>query len=210
MDNPRNRLLIVEDHQLVADAMCQLLSGHAEFDIVGVANDGLSAYAVCQQVLPELVLLDLALPGMDGIDVIHTMRRRWPELPVVVLTAFTDTQRCRASLDAGAQGYVLKHSPLQVLLTALHHVLAGKLYIDPDMPALTEASGENGVAVNLTLRERQVLKLVAEGKRNRDIAELLSISIKTVETHRLNLMRKLDAHNVIELSVWAVKLGTLV
>ncbi|VWC63911.1 two-component response regulator [Burkholderia lata] len=147
---------------------------------------------------------------MDGIDVIHQLRRRWEALRIVVVTASTEEHRSRAAVAAGALAYVLKQSPRHILLAALQHAALGKSYID--IALKVEALDTGGRArgeTSLTLRERQVLKLVAEGRRNREVAELLSISLKTVETHRLNLMRKLDAHNAAELSNWARRLGFL-
>lgn len=204
------RVLIVEDHSLLVDGVRSLLADRPRYEVVGAVSDGLAAYEACQQLNPDLVLLDLGLPGMDGIDVIHQLRRRWPALRVVVFTASNEEHRGRAALSAGAMAYVLKQSPQQVLLAALQHAALDKTYIDPALKLETLDTTERTLGETpLTLRERQVLKLVAEGHRNRDIAELLSISLKTVETHRLNLMRKLDAHNAAELSNWARRLGVL-
>lgn len=205
-------ILIVEDHSLLADGIRSLLSTQPQYQVVGTVADGLQVYEACQRLQPDLVLLDLALPGMDGIDVIRQLRRRWGELKIVIFTAATEAHRGQQALAAGALGYVLKQSPQQVLLAAMQYAAIGKVYVDPalKLEALTQPAAELSHGdTPLTLRERQVLKLVAEGKRNRDIAELLSISLKTVETHRLNLMRKLDAHNAAELSGWARRIGLL-
>lgn len=204
------RVLIVEDHTLLIDGIRNLLAAQPRYEVIGAVSDGLAVYEACQRLAPDLVLLDLGLPGMDGVDVIHQLRRRWEALRIVVVTASTEEHRGRAALAAGALAYVLKQSPQQVLLAALQHAALGKNYVDPALKLETLDAGEHAVGdTPLTLRERQVLKLVAEGRRNRDIAELLSISLKTVETHRLNLMRKLDAHNAAELSNWARRLGVL-
>lgn len=158
--------------------------------------------------MPDLVLLDLGLPGMDGIDVIRQLKQRWPELNIIVITADSAEHRARAALDAGALAYVLKKSPQQTLLAALQIASQGHIFLDPslDLEQITETRNVEG-PTRLTMRENQVLKLIAEGMRNRDIAESLKITIKTVETHRLNLMRKLDAHNAVELTNWAIRLG---
>lgn len=206
------RVLIVEDHALLIDGIRNLLASQPRYEVVGTVSDGLAVYEACQRLAPDMVLLDLGLPGMDGIDVIHQLRRRWEALRIVVVTASAEEHRGRAALSAGALAYVLKQSPQQVLLAALQHAALGKSYIDPALKLETLDAAERAPIPGdtpLTLRERQVLKLVAEGRRNRDIAELLSISLKTVETHRLNLMRKLDAHNAAELSNWARRLGVL-
>ncbi|MBT2869672.1 two component system response regulator [Chromobacterium violaceum] len=204
------RVLIVEDHSLLIDGIRNLLAAQPRYQVVGAITDGLAVGDACRQLEPDLVILDLGLPGMDGIDVLHQLRRRWPTLRVVVVTASNDTQRGQVALDAGALAYVLKQSPQQVLLAALQYAALGKSYCDPALRLDTlQAMPQSGDTPPLTTRERQVLKLVAEGHRNRDVAELLSISLKTVETHRLNLMRKLDAHNGAELSNWARRLGLL-
>ncbi|WP_279451957.1 two component system response regulator [Aeromonas dhakensis] len=204
------RVLIVEDHALLIDGIRNLLANQPRYVVVGAVSDGLAVYEACQRLTPDMVLLDLGLPGMDGIDVIHQLRRRWESLRIVVVTASSEEHRGREALAAGALAYVLKQSPQQTLLAALQHAAIGKRFVDPALKLETlESAQSSGAETPLTLRERQILKLVAEGKRNRDIAELLSISLKTVETHRLNLMRKLDAHNAAELSNWARRLGLL-
>ncbi|WP_312978169.1 two component system response regulator [Atlantibacter sp.] len=204
------RVLIVEDHALLIDGIRNLLTNQPRYDVVGAVSDGLAVYEACQKLTPDMVLLDLGLPGMDGIDVIHQLRRRWEALRIVVVTASSEERRGRDALAAGALAYVLKQSSQQTLLAALQHAAVGKRFVDPTLKlAPLESSKSSGAEMPLTLRERQILKLVSEGKRNRDIAELLSISLKTVETHRLNLMRKLDAHNAAELSNWARRLGLL-
>ena len=206
----RQRLLIVEDHALLIDGLLKLLASQPRFVVVGTVADGLAAYEVCQRLLPDIVLLDLRLPGMDGIDVIHQLQQRWPSIRVVVVTGTIEEHRARKALAAGALGYVLKQSPQQVLLTALRHAALGRSFVDSALRLdILNTDKTLGMDSTLTVRERQVLKLVAEGHRNRDVAELLSISLKTVETHRLNLRRKLDAHNAAELGHWARRLGVL-
>ncbi|MGQ5524528.1 two component system response regulator [Chitinimonas sp. PSY-7] len=204
------RVLIVEDHSLLIDGLRNLLAAQGRYEVVGEVTDGLQVYEACQRLAPDLILLDLSLPGMDGVDVIHQLTRRWEALRIIVVTASNEEHRGRAAIEAGALAYVLKQSPQQVLLAALQYAALGKTFIDPalKLDSIVAPEAPAGEAA-LTLRERQVLKLVAEGKRNRDVAELLSISLKTVETHRLNLMRKLGAHNAAELSSWARRLGLI-
>lgn len=184
------------------------MSSLPDYQVVGEVTDGLEAYAACQRLTPELVLMDLGLPGMDGIDVIYQLKQRWPELIVMVLTANSNEHRARAALDAGAVAYILKKSSQQILLAALQTVTAGRTFVDPalDQQQINEKPSLDGT-VSLTVRERQILKLIAQALRNRDIAENLKITIKTVETHRLNLMRKLNAHSAVALTNWAVRLG---
>jgi two-component system secretion response regulator SsrB len=202
------RILIVEDHSLLICGIKALLSTIPAYEVVGEVVDGLEAYAACQQLNPDVVLLDLGLPGMDGIDVIRQLTRRHPDLTIVVVTADTSEYRARDALAAGAQAYILKRSSQQILLAGLQTAIAGQRFLDPalNLAHVTSATTFGGLS-KLTTRESQILKLIAEGNRNRDIAEKLSITIKTVETHRLNLMRKLDAHNIADLVNWACRLG---
>ncbi len=202
------RVLIAEDHPVLRLGLKSLLDSTPPYRVVGEVDNGLQVYEFCQTLQPDVVLLDLGLPGMHGIDVIVKLRQRWKELGIVVITADSAEHRARHALDAGANGYVLKNSSQDILLKVLWKVQHGHTALDP---ALNEAQINQTSAcsnqVTLTPRENQVLKLIAEGDRNRDIAEKLSIAIKTVETHRLHLMRKLDAHNAAELVNWANRLG---
>lgn len=201
-------ILIVEDHSLLIEGIRTLLTDFPQYQVIGQVEDGLNAYRACLASPPHIVLLDLGLPGMDGIDVIHLLKRRWPELIVIVITAHAEEYKVAEALLAGAQAYVLKRSPRQVLLAALKTTLLGRRFLDPtlDQQLITAIMAKGG-EITLSSRERQVLKLIAEGKRNQDIAKYLVISLKTVETHRLNLMRKLNAHNAAELVNWARRLG---
>jgi two-component system secretion response regulator SsrB len=204
----KKRILIVEDHQILIYGIKKLLSTVATYEVVGDISDGLKVYGACLTLAPDVVLIDLGLPGMDGVDIIRQLKRRLPQLTIVVITAEASEHRAHDALAAGALGYILKKSSQQILLAGLQIALTGKVYLDPDLnPAQVAGTSTLDGPSKLTLRESQVLKLIAEGARNRDIAEQLRISIKTVETHRLNLMRKLDAHNIAELVNWAWRLG---
>ncbi|MBK5415419.1 two component system response regulator [Pseudomonas sp. TH31] len=206
---PRSqRILIVEDHYLLRYGLKSLMLTVPNYEVIGEVVDGLNVYAACQKLNPDVVLLDLGLPGMDGIDIIRQLKRRTPKLIIVVITADASEHRARDALAAGALGYVLKKSSRQVLLAGLQTAIAGKIFLDPALNRshVINTPNVDGLSA-LTTRERQILKLIAEGNRNRDISEKLSITIKTVETHRLNLMRKLNAHNIAELVNWACRLG---
>ncbi|BEV73190.1 MULTISPECIES: two component system response regulator [unclassified Paludibacterium] len=209
MKSPGIRLLIVEDHALMADGICQLLRALPHVQVLGVVADGLVVYEQCLRLQPDVLLLDLGLPGMDGLDVILHLRRRWAAMPILIFSSCRESQRIQRCLAAGATGYVLKQSQPKVLLAGLSELLAGKCFVDPAISIAPVSSRRASLPAEhgLTPRERQVLKLIAEGRRNREIAQLLLLSVKTVETHRLNLMRKLDAHNAATLSTWAHRLG---
>ncbi|CAG9167544.1 two component system response regulator [Cupriavidus respiraculi] len=213
--HPASRMLLVDDHAVMREGLKSILRNESTLTIVGEAEDGHAALKACFRLKPDLVLMDLQLPSLDGIDAIAMIRRRWPEIRVVVLAGMHSESRAAQALRAGAHGYVLKRSHPEKLIAALHAVRDDLAYLDPavnfeQVDAMRKADAadpKSNVAAGLTPRERQVLKLIAEGLSNRKTAERLSISAKTVETHRMNLMRKLDAHNAAELSQWARRLG---
>lgn len=204
------KILVVDDHDLIFDGLKNCLSPYPSLELVGFVNDGLEAYEQCLKLNPDLTFMDLSLPGMSGVEAIRQLRKRWPEMMIIVLTASEEEHKAREALDAGANGYVLKNGSKSTLLAAIKSVTRGKQFIDPSLDAShIEALGQvaEGDIPMLTPREKQVLKLIFEGKRNRDIAEALLIGLKTVETHRMNIMRKLDAHNVADLMKWAHRMG---
>jgi len=207
------RLLLVDDHALIREGIKTLLDGVRGVQVVGEAENGHEALTVCREVNPDLILMDLNMPLLDGVSAINLIRARWPHIRILALTSNVSEANAALALDAGAHGYLLKRSRREVLLAAVERVGAGQAFIDPSIDAAQVASlradGESSAGVTLTERERQLLKLIAGGSRNRDIAELLNISLKTVETHRLNLMKKLDAHNAADLTQWAFRLGLL-
>lgn len=212
-------VIVVEDHELLADGLCRLIEDELGWCVLARVVNGLDVYRACVVHRPALIVLDLGLPGMDGVDVIRQCVQRWPELRIVVHSASDDGERARQSLEAGARAFVLKSSSRTTLINAVSVVMRGDRFIDPavfgivhdptGMPLTSKPGAAELPERLLTLRERQVLKLAAEGQRNRDIAQLLSISVKTVETHRLNMMRKLDAHNVADIVRWAHRLRML-
>lgn len=205
------RILLVDDHQMIREGLRALLAGVPELVVVGEAENGHEAIAQCRNLQPDLVLMDINMPLLDGVSAVGMVRKRWPEIRILALTSNVSEHSAIQALQAGAQGYLLKRSSRDILLGAIRDIRAGRTFIDNqlDVEQVRALRSEAGSASGITLteRERQVLQLVAGGARNRDIAELLCISLKTVETHRLNLMKKLDAHNAAELTQWAFRLG---
>lgn len=204
------RILLVDDHQLIINGIMAMLDADCRYQVVGQALNGLDVYRLCQETRPDMVILDLGLPGMDGLDVLAQLHRRWPALRKLVLTSRQEEHHAIKALRLGAAGFVLKKSPPPILLRAIQTVANGKQYLDPQLDsnriALAAPAAERDPR-RLTCRERQVLKQIAEGAGNVAIASALSISPKTVETHRLNIMRKLDVHKVTELIRWSHRLG---
>lgn len=204
------KLLIVDDHELIINGIKNMLAAYPRYQIVGQADNGLEVYNLCRQTEPDIAIIDLGLPGMDGLDVIIQLLRRWPTMKILALTARHEEHHASRTLNSGALGYVLKKSPQQILMAAIQTVSVGKRYIDPALNSSLVNKLAQGTDANqpvLTPRERQILKLITEGACNRIIAAHLSISQKTVETHRLNMMKKLDVHKVAELIHWSYRLG---
>lgn len=211
-----HRIMIVEDHTLLRAGLVALLAQDPDFVVAGEASDGRDAIRMIGTVKPDIVLMDLSMPGLNGIEAIAEIKRRQPEIRIIVLTVHKADEYIHAALQAGANGYVLKDSTHDELRGAIRTVLSGKVYLSPDVSGrvvTTYLGGGRGAGLRpldtLTLRERQVLKLVAEGRSNRHMAEYLSLSVKTVEKHRSNLMKKLDLHNVAALTMFANGNGLL-
>jgi DNA-binding NarL/FixJ family response regulator len=211
-----NRVLLIEDHTLLRAGLCALLSQDDEFLVAGEfenARDGIRSIPLLN---PDLILMDLSMPGMNGIEAITEIKNRFPKVRILVLTLHRAEEYIHESLRAGADGYILKDASHDELRTAIRSVLGGKTYLSPDVSAkvVTGFLGKSTINTNtawstLTNREREVLKLVAEGHTNRVVAEFLSLSIKTVEKHRSNLMHKLDLHNAPMLTAFAIEKGLL-
>lgn len=215
--NKKYRLLIVEDHTLLRAGLSALLSQEADIEIVGEAVNGRDAIKAVGVLAPHMVLMDLNTPGMNGIEAIQDIKQRYPETRVLVLTIHKTEEYIHESLRAGADGYILKDATHDELRVAIRSVLNGKSYLSPDISAkvingylgISQASAGSLLWNSLTHREREVLKLVAEGHPNKFIAEYYCLSVKTVEKHRSNLMKKLDLHNTAMLTAYAIEKGLL-
>jgi DNA-binding NarL/FixJ family response regulator len=213
--NPKYRIVIAEDHTILREGLKSLLSSNPEFEIVGEAEDGRGAIRCVEKLKPNLVLTDLSMPRMNGMDAIREIKRKSPETKILVLTVHKTEEYILATLQAGADGYLLKDSTHAELLMAVKHVLGGKRYISPGISdKVLEGYLEGKKAIKLrtswetlTRREREILKLIAEGYKNKEIADDLCISVKTVEKHRANLMEKLNLHNVQALTTFAIERG---
>jgi two-component system response regulator NreC len=210
-------IVIAEDHTILREGVKALLSSHPDLKVVGEAADGLEAIRCVQNQSPDMILLDLSMPRMTGLDAIKEIKRVNSDTKIVVLTVHSTEEYILATLQAGADGYVLKDAHSTELLTAIRHVLDGRRYLSPSISGTIidgllegkKASAIRSAWETLTQREREILKLVAEGHKNKDIADLLCISIKTVEKHRANLMEKLGLHNVAALTALAAEKGLI-
>jgi len=192
-----------------------MLAHDPAYEVVGVAADGMTAIRSVAKLQPDIVLMDLTMPRTSGMDAIVQIKRQHPDVKIVALTFHKEEKYIHATLEAGADAYVLKDDSRTELFNALASVATGNNYLSPSIVDKVVAGylsgGDTSTAKPswevLTRREREVIKLIAEGKRTKEIAEYLSLSPKTIEKHRTNLMRKLDLHNVSEVTVYAIKNG---
>jgi len=213
----KKRFVIAEDHTILREGLRALISTNAAYAVVGEAKDGLEAIRQTESLKPDLVLMDLSMPRMNGMGAITEIKRLCPDTRILVLTVHNSEEYILATLQAGADGYVLKDATHSELMLAIDCVLGGKLYLSPGVSEMIVEGyleGKRSVKTetawdSLTQREREVLKMIAEGYKNKDIADYLCISAKTVEKHRANLMRKLDLHNVSAVTAFAIEKGLI-
>jgi DNA-binding NarL/FixJ family response regulator len=204
------RILLVDDHAIVVEGLQRLLA--RDFDLVGVANDGLAMVEACAATRPDLIVADVSMPMLNGIDALRRLRRGGDETPVIFLTMHPDVTSATRAIEAGARGYVLKHSASDELVTAIREALAGRTFISPSLrsPALEErlVRGEGTTtSIELTDRQREVLQLLAQGKSAKEIGALLGISPRTAETHKYRMMDDLGLPTTAELVRYAVRHG---
>jgi len=214
----KQRVLIAEDHAILRDGLRSLLSSDPDLEVAGEAEDGREAVRCVQNLKPDIVLMDLSMPKLHGVEAVREIRRIAPETKILVLTVHENEEYISATLEAGVNGYLLKKDATHAeLVTAIRAILKGRLYLSP---AISEKLVEGyllgkrtlkpkSVWETLTFREREILKLIAEGYRTKDIADLLCISVKTAENHRANLMRKLDLHTVAAVTAFAMERGLI-
>ncbi len=199
------RILIADDHQMFREALCNLLRTEEDMEVVGQTGDGLEVLTLTQALAPDLVCMDINMPGLNGIETTRKLRVACPQTKVVALSAFADQRYVLDMLAAGANGYVTKAEASDELRRAIRAVARGRTYLCPDVAGVVAgaASGQTAAAdpaIRLSTREQQVAGLVAQGHTSNQIADLLCIAPSTVEVHRRNIMRKLDLHNVADLT----------
>ena len=209
----RPRVLLADDHLLVAEALKSLLT--AEFDLVGVVEDGRALIEAAGRLRPDVIVADVTMPHLNGIDALVQLRQGGDRVPVVFLTMHKDANFARRALDAGASGFVLKHSASAELVSAIRAALQGKTYLTPQvaaevLEAMKQGPGEAGDPIaSITPRQREVLQLLAEGHAAKEIAARLSISTRTVEFHKYQMMETLGLHSNSELIHFAIKHGLI-
>lgn len=206
------RILIVDDHAIVREGQRALIETEPGMTLVGEAEDGVQAIEMARTLLPDLILLDLHMPRMDGIEAIKAIKAERPEAQILVLTSFTEDNEIYAAIQAGAMGYILKDSSPQEILSAIRKVVRGESSIDPSiaerlMRELQRTSKMAPTADPLTAREEEILVLIAQGLPNQAIAETLVISERTVRTHVTNILSKLHLANRTQAALYALREG---
>ncbi|MDR3573456.1 MAG: response regulator transcription factor [Anaerolineaceae bacterium] len=209
------RILLADDHQVVRLGMRSLLEAQSDFEIIGEAGDGPEAIQLAGQLQPDLIVLDLMLPHLNGIEVMHQIQSKYPDIRIVILSMYDNEAYVVEALAGGASAYVLKQSTSDDLVQAIRNALAGKHYLSPILSERaidtyikyfqTARTGEMDPYETLTPRECEVLNLAAQGHSNAEIAAKLSLSPRTVETHRANMMHKLGFHSQVDLARFALE-----
>ena len=205
------RVLLVDDHQVVRRGLRTFLEVQDDIEVVGEAADGAEGVDRAQELGPDVILMDVKMPGMDGVDALRRLRELDNDARVLVVTSFTEQRTVVPALRAGAAGYVYKDVDPDALAGAIRSVHAGHILLQPEVAGALLSQEENnsgtGRAVSLTEREREVLGLIADGRSNREIARALVLSEKTVKTHVSNILMKLDLADRTQAALWAVRHG---
>lgn len=209
------RLVLADDHAMMREGLKALIDSRDDMQIVGEADNGRDTVSLAQKKGAHLVVMDVGMPDLNGIEATRQLKQQRPNIKVVALSGHANKQFVREMLQAGAFGYVLKHRATEELLHAISEVMAGNKYLSPDVARgvvddyieLSSSISDNPAFIILTDREREVLQQIAEGVSTKEIADVLGVSIKTVETHRRNIMEKLDLHSIAELTKYAIREG---
>ncbi|HNY39099.1 MAG TPA: response regulator transcription factor [Bryobacteraceae bacterium] len=207
------RILLADDHTLFRQGIRQLISAESDMEVIGEASNGSDAVDRAAELKPDLVLMDIGMPGLSSFEATRQIKKNRPETKVLVLTMYDDEDYLVEGMEVGANGYVLKDSPSQQLVSAIRDVQRGGSYLSPrmlsqlvdDFRSRIKSATRLPRFATLTTREREVLKLLAEGNSVKEIACDLNLSVKTVEAHKFNLMRKLDIHNKAQLVQYAIQ-----
>jgi two-component system response regulator NreC len=211
------RILLADDHKLMRSGLRLLIEQQPDLSVVGEAGDGREAVSMAKSLRPDVAVIDIGMPNLNGIEATHQITHSNPEIAVVMLSMHSDESYVLRALRAGAKGYLLKDSAESDLIRAVRAVAGGKSFFSPvvskvlldDYMRKLKRSGAEDAYDLLTPREREILQLVAEGKSNKDVANLLNLSVYTVETHRSNIMQKLNLRGVPELILYAVRKGII-
>jgi DNA-binding NarL/FixJ family response regulator len=208
-------VLIADDHRLFRDGLMKILETCNDIEVIGEASDGLEALKKTEQLQPHVILLDLSMPKLSGLEVARRLKKEYPSVKIVILTMHEEEEYTLKMIRTGVSGYMLKDSAARDVIDAIRNAFAGKAFFSPQVSKILAQSyrdvtaSEDDPYDRLNDREREILQLILEGNTNKEIAGTLFISPKTVDNHRTNLMKKLNVHSVSELVRWAAKKGIL-
>jgi DNA-binding NarL/FixJ family response regulator len=208
------KIVIADDHKIIRDGICSLLEKHPYMEVVAEVDNGREAVEVTRQLAPDVVIMDISMPGLNGIEATRKITEYNPDIRVIGLSMHADVEYVSGLLKAGASGYILKECAFGEIVQAINAVVRNKYYICPEV-AYVVIEGFKGKHVTqdrddtslLTEREREILQLIAEGNSSKEIAANLNLSIKTVASHRQNIMDKLNCHDVVKLTKYAIRKG---
>ena len=214
---PKIRVLVVDDHTIVRDGICALLRLAGDIEVVGEAANGREALEMVRKLMPDVMLIDIAMPNMDGLEATRRIRKEFPKVKVLVLTQYDDKEYVFPIIEAGANGFISKTAASSELVSGIRSVYRGDSFLSPSAARILVEDYQQEASIRkeqdpykqLTDREREILKLLAEGYTTREIADMLVISVKTVDGHKTNLMSKLDIHNRTDLVKYALRKGII-
>lgn len=208
------RALLVDDHEIMREGLCALLRRHSDVEVVGQAPDGLMALDMVRELSPDVVVMDISMPNLNGIDATSQIQSEFPKTKVLAMSTHSDRSMVSKMLKAGATGYMLKSSAFSQLIIGIKTVSKNRTYLCPRVANIVLndyvsmlADPKRGSTDGLTNRERQVLQMVAEGNSTKDIAASLHVSVKTIDSHRAHIMEKLNIHNMAGLTKYAIREG---
>ncbi len=210
------RILLADDHKIIREGLMALIRQQKNMDVVGEAEDGREAVNLAQEHDPDVVIMDVAMPGLNGMEATRQILSDGPDTKIIALSMHSDRRFVAEMLKAGARGYLLKDSAFEEMVIAVKEVMAGKTYLSPTVAGMVVddyvrrisfPAGTDTSIPRLTPREREVLQMIAEGKSTKEVAAELTISVKTVETFRRQIMNKLDIHSIAELTKFALREG---
>ena len=208
------KILIADDHGIIRDGLKSLINMQSDMEVVGEAEDGRVAVQLTKEVSPDIVIMDVSMPNLNGVEAVREILRHKPDTKIIILSMHTDKYIVKESLEAGASGYVLKSYLFDELLKALDAVKANECYLSPRIAGIViddyvdqKSANQKKKTVKLTARERQILQLIAEGKTVKEIARILHVSPKTADANRRKIMTKLELFNVAELTKYAIREG---
>ena len=208
------RIVLADDHKIVRDGLTSMLQAQPDMDVVAQADNGRSAVQMADELRPDVVVMDVGMPDLNGIEATRQVTEAAPGVHVIALSMHSDRRFVEGMLSAGASGYILKDSAFEELAAAIRTVVDGRTYLCPTVTGIVVANyvrrrpgPESTVRTALTPREREVLQLLAEGKATKQVASRLGVSVKTIETHRSRIMEKLGIHSIAELTKYAIREG---